>query len=261
VAVSSDGEQWFFVNASPDLGTQLNAFPALHPQPPRMRESRIAAVLLTNGDLDHVLGLLLLREGPPIAIHATAAVKESLCASGITAILTAFCGAAWHEPDERLADLKGVDETSSGLASRAIFLPGAPPPFMKKSAHLAGHSVAYQIEDRKTGARLLVAPDVSAMTPALAEALRDSDVLLFDGTFWSSDELSRVRAGARLAEEMGHLPIHGGSLELLRGLAARHKIYFHINNTNPILASDSPERAEVEAAGMIVGYDGLEIEL
>jgi pyrroloquinoline quinone biosynthesis protein B len=121
--------------------------------------------------------------------------------------------------------------------------------------------VAYQIEDRKSGARLLIAPDVSAITSELAEGLATSELVLFDGTFWSSDELQRVREGARTAEEMGHLPINGGSLEPLRKLPAKHKAYFHINNTNPILAPGSAERAEVEGAGMIVGYDGLEFTL
>jgi pyrroloquinoline quinone biosynthesis protein B len=121
--------------------------------------------------------------------------------------------------------------------------------------------VAYQIEDRKTRARLLVAPDVSAITPELSEALVNSDIVLFDGTFWSSDELQRVRPGARNSEEMGHLPIQGGSLEALGALQAKHKAYFHINNTNPILAPDGPERLAVEAAGVIVGYDGLEFAL
>jgi pyrroloquinoline quinone biosynthesis protein B len=176
-------------------------------------------------------------------------------------LLTSFCKVEWSEPHDELAEMKGADGSASGLMARAIFLPGMPPPFMKSSAHGTGHSLAYQIEDRKSGARLLIAPDVSAITPELAEGLAASDLVLFDGTFWSSGELRRVREGARTAEEMGHLPINGGSLEPLRKLPARYKAYFHINNTNPILAPGSAERAEVEAAGMIVGYDGLEFAL
>jgi pyrroloquinoline quinone biosynthesis protein B len=257
VAVSADGERWFLVNASPDIPAQMTGFEALRPRPSRTRESRLAGVLLTNADLDHVLGLLLLREGPALNLHATAAVRESLGAGGIEGLLAAFCGVEWHEPAGRLEELAG------GLAARAIFLPGTPPPFMKHSAHATGHSAAYQIVDKRTGGRMLVAPDVSEVTPELAEALAESDIVLFDGTFWSSGELRRVRAGARLAEEMGHLPIGGagGSLDLLRRLPARHKAYFHINNTNPILAPGTPERAEVESGGVIVGFDGLEFTL
>lgn len=261
VAVSADGENWFLINASPDLGTQMNAFPALHPRPPRVRQSRIAGVLLTNADLDHVLGLLLLREGRELRIHATAAVRESLRAGGIEGLLTAFCDVAWSEPDGQWSGLDARDGTSGGLMARPIFLPGTPPPFMKNSAHTTGHSVAWQVRDRETGACLLAAPDVCAITAELAAALAHSGIVLLDGTFWSSDELQRVREGARRAEEMGHLPISGGSIEPLRALPARHKVYFHINNTNPILAPGSPERAEVENAGIIVGYDGLEFEL
>lgn len=260
VAISADGERWFLVNASPDIGAQMNAFAPLHPRA-QMRQSQIAGVLLTNGDLDHVLGLILLREGPVLGVYATTAVRESLCASGIESILSAFCGVAWREPSDDFVDLEDANGAPGGLAARAIFLPGTPPPFVKKSDYAAGHSVAYQIESRKSGARLLVAPDVSAVTPELAEALGESDIVLFDGTFWSSDELRQVREGARRAEEMGHLPISGGSLDALRGLPARHKAYFHVNNTNPILAPGSHEREEIEQAGIIVGYDGLEFDL
>lgn len=261
MAFSADGESWFLINASPDLAAQINAFPALHPRQPHLRQSRIAGVLLTNADLDHVLGLLSLREAPALAVHATPAVRETLRAAGIEGLLTSFSAMAWHEPGAQFAELPAADGAITTLTARAIFLPGTPPPFMKNSAHATGHSVAYQIHDQITGARLLAAPDVSAITPELADALADSDIVLFDGTFWSSDELQRIRPGARLAGEMGHLPIHGGSLDPLRALSARHKAYFHINNTNPILAPGSPERLEVEAAGMIVGYDGLEFAL
>jgi len=261
VAVSSDGESWFLINASPDLGAQINGFPALHPRAPQLRQSRIAGVLLTNGDLDHVLGLLSLREEAGLGVHATAAVRETMRAAGIEGLLTAFCTVGWSEPDGQVAELLSADGTASGLMARAIFLPGTPPPFMKESAHATGHSVAYEIEDMKSGARLLVAPDVSAITPELAEALTASDIVLFDGTFWSSGELQQVRDRARTAEEMGHLPINGGSLDPLRESPAVLKAYFHINNTNPILAPGSRERAEVEVAGVIVGYDGLEFEL
>ena len=236
----------------------MDAFPALHPRGTEVRESRIAGVLLTNGDLDHVLGLLSMREGPAPRVHATPAVRETLRASGIESLLTPFCQLTFSEPNGEWAEIEGADGTTSGLMARAIFLPGAPPPFLKKSAYATGHSVAYQIEDRTSDARLLVAPDVGAITTELADALVNSEIVLFDGTFWSSNELREVREGARLAEEMGHLPISGGSLDQLRESPAQYKTYFHINNTNPILAPGSPERVQVEAAGLIVGYDGLE---
>ena len=115
--------------------------------------------------------------------------------------------------------------------------------------------------DARTGGRLLVAPDVGAVNDELLEALSSSEAVLFDGTFWSADELARVKSRAPKAGEMGHVTIEECSLKLLAKLPARHKIYIHINNTNPILASESPERAAVEAAGVMVGADGLEFEL
>jgi pyrroloquinoline quinone biosynthesis protein B len=240
----------------------MNAFPPLHPSDAKnARDSKIAGVLLTNADLDHVLGLLLLREGPSLAIHATAAVRESLTASGIESALAAFCGTSWHEPSSEPVELKDAAGAPSGLSARAIFLPGTPPPYTKSASHASGHSVAWHIHDRRTGARLLAAPDVAAIEPPLAAAIAESDVVLFDGTFWSSDELSHIRAGARAAEQMGHLPINCGSLDALRSAPAAHKVYFHINNTNPILAPGSPERAAVEQAGITVGYDGLEFHV
>jgi pyrroloquinoline quinone biosynthesis protein B len=142
-----------------------------------------------------------------------------------------------------------------------IPLPGKPPPFAKKISPRGVHSVAFQFLDRRTGGRLLVAPDVCAVTPALLKAMNTSDAILFDGTFWSRDELSGVKSTKRNADDMGHVTIKDVSLELLGKSPARHKIYLHINNTNPVLAVDSPERAAVERAGIAVGRDGLEFEL
>ena len=115
--------------------------------------------------------------------------------------------------------------------------------------------------DQKTGGRLLVAPDVACCNDALAAAMGEADAVLFDGTFWSGDELAHVKDKALTAAEMGHLTIKDNSLDLLRKLPARHKIYIHVNNTNPVLPPDSPERAAVAAAGIVVGYDGLEFEI
>jgi len=121
--------------------------------------------------------------------------------------------------------------------------------------------VAYQFYDARTNRRLLIAPDVAGITDSLLNALKESDGVLLDGTFWSADELTTVRPSARSAADMGHVTIRDGTLDLLAGLAARHKVYIHINNTNPVLAPGSPERAAVEAAGIVVGYDGFEFEL
>jgi len=261
VAVSADGVNWFLVNASPDLRTQIEATPALHPQKGSGRNSPIAGALLTNADLDHVLGLILLREGLPLPILATDAVQETLAGPlDFEALLGGFCGIRWQKAPPEFSTLRLRDSSPSGLSVRTIFLPGGPPRFMKDARVRDGHSVAFQITDEK-GARLLIAPDVAEITPELQQALEQSDAVIFDGTFWSADELRRIDPHARLAHEMGHLPIREGSLGVLGSIPARWKVFTHINNTNPILAEDSPERAAVIEAGILVGEDGLEFEL
>jgi pyrroloquinoline quinone biosynthesis protein B len=259
VAIRDDRGAWFLVNASPDLRAQINSFPELRPSPAALRGTPIAGVLLTNADLDHVTGLLSLREGGRMQIHATAAVRDTLtCCLGLAAILDAFCGVDWHEPPQR--DFEPLDGADGSLAHRAIVLPGGPPVFAKRKQPQGAHNVAYSFMDRNTGGRLLVAPDVGGFNDALSEALNESDAVLFDGTFWSGDELSRFKASARTAAEMGHVTIRD-SLALLGKSKADRKIYIHINNTNPVLSPDSREAAEVATARIEVGYDGLEFEL
>jgi pyrroloquinoline quinone biosynthesis protein B len=263
VAIGDDQSRWFLINASPDLPAQIAAFPSLQPGSAKLRNSPIAGVLLTNADLDHTLGLLSLREGGRLNIYATNAVREAadLC-PGVTTIMNAFGGVAWQEPPEdALVALRGVDGVESSVRFRAIRLPGKPPGFARGICPDGRHSVAYQLVDQRTGGRLLVAPDVAGLNEALQTAMLDSDAVLFDGTFWSGDELAKFKDQAVSAAEMGHVTIKDCSLALLGRLPAARKIYMHINNTNPVLAPGSPERAAVEAAGIMVGFDGLEFEL
>ena len=253
---------WLLINASPDLRAQIESFPALHPAGALARHSPIRDVLLTNADLDHVLGLFLLRErGERLRVHCTVTVRETLHrALRIDGLLDPYCGIEWRELWEGGAAQR-VDEESGSLACRAIPLPGAPPRYAPSTGSSEGQSVALEFVDLRSNARLLVAPDVSAITPALHAALERADVVLFDGTFWSEDELRRIDPAARLASDMGHLPISEGSLAVLGGLRARHRIYTHINNTNPIFAPGSHERAAVENAGIAIGEDGMEFAL
>ena len=259
VAIGTGDGNWFLVNASPDLRAQIEAFPALQPGGASARHSPIRDVLLTNADLDHVLGLFLLREhGQRMRLHCTASVRETLCgALHLDALLGTYCGIDWLELPETPAPLG-----DGGLTYRAIPLPGQPPRYAAPDAFPAhGQSVALEFVEPTRGVRLLVAPDVAAVTPELQAALETADAVLFDGTFWFEDELRRVDPAARRASEMGHLPVMDGSLNLLRELPARRRVYTHINNTNPILAFDSTERAAVEIAGLTVGEDGMDFEL
>jgi pyrroloquinoline quinone biosynthesis protein B len=241
------------INASPDLREQIEAFPPLQPRASPPRNTPIDGVLLTNADLDHTLGLLLLRQHETLRIYAAASVRETLSGMRFDVLLGAFAAVEWIEPPREWAPLD-----ASGLRYRTIPLVSVSPRF---ALDAPAESAAFQIEDTRTGGRVLVAPAVAEISPALTDAMHDSDAVLVDGTFWSDDELQRVRKGARSANEMGHLPIRDGTIGLLRGLSAHHRVYTHINNTNPILAADSPERQMVEAAGITIGEDGMEFVL
>ena len=263
MAVRDDSGDWFLINASPDLPAQIRSCSDLHPATGTLRGTPLSGVFLTNADLDHVLGLWTLREGEKLHIHATRAVHGTLDESlNVTAIMETFCGIAWHEPPETdFAPVLRKNGERSSLLYRAIKLPGNPPLFAREKYLDGTHSVAYELMDRNTGGRLLVAPDVAACNEALTAALHEADAVLFDGTFWSEDELSCVKATGKTAAQMGHITIRDFSLSLLGSLPAARKIYIHINNTNPVLCPGSPERAAVDAAGIIVGYDGLEFDL
>lgn len=244
------------INAGPDFLSQVDLLPL--PAAETVRRSPIAAVLLTNADLDHVLGLLSMREGAALHIYATDAVRQTLSkAFAIDSLLRSFTDLRWH--DVRPGIPFSLDaESHRRIEIRALFLPAKAPLFDRMNDAETGHSIAYELHDQSTGKRLLVAPDVGEITPELREALHAADAVLFDGTFWSDDELQRIKPGARTSRAMGHVPIADGSLDLLRSLKATHKSYFHINNTNPILNPASPERSLVESAGIRVEEDGAE---
>ena len=239
MAISDDGHTWFLVNASPDLPAQIEAFKPLQPIPPKTRSSPIMAVLLTNADLDHVMGLLLMRQkDQPQIVCCSAEIRGQL--RWIDPVLSSFSGIAYREAPLDFHRLTPM------IDFRAI-------PITKGC-------LAYDFSERSKGRRCLIAPAVGAVNADLQTALNWCDAMLFDGTFWSDDELKRIQPTARTASEMGHVPVEQ-SLDLLSGCRAEFKIYTHINNTNPILNPDSSERAQVNRAGITVGEDGMEFQL
>jgi len=242
IAISADLKEfqnWWLINASPDLPRQIESTTRLHPHRYASRNTPIAGVLLTNADIDHALGLLLLRQQEkPLVVYATDETRAAL--AWLDRTLARFCGIEWREIRVDFQPL------TRDIAFRRIELP---------------HSTAFQFQDVTSHQLALIAPAVSELTRELSDASYASDVILFDGTFWSEDELAAVRPSARGAREMNHLPISGGSLDFLRQSPARRKIYTHINNTNPILMPGSPERAELEQAGIEIARDGSEIIL
>lgn len=259
VAVTSDGHRFALLNASPDVLAQIQATPALWPRAPR--HTPIACVVLTNGDLDHVLGLFSLRESQPLAIYATDAVRRGLEASSFVRTLRRFDGQTEMrrlalDAEIELADARGEP---MGLFVRAFATPG------KLPVHLVGHA-----EPSAEDAVGLAVRDATSGTLAYATACADVDerklsghaALLFDGTFYREDELVRLGLSKAVAKDMAHLPIGGdaGSLARLATVDAGRRVYTHVNNTNPILGP-TEERRAVEAAGWEIAFDGMEIDL
>jgi pyrroloquinoline quinone biosynthesis protein B len=256
VAVSTDYQRWFLLNASPDLRAQIESFPALHPH--GVRDSPLQAVLLTDAELDHTLGLLLLREGGRLEVHATAAVHETLCTG--TALLHTL-GAYAHVEWQQVVPGREVS-LADGLSYRAF------PVLTTKRARFGTEKgeegvVGYRITNGHTGSALVYLPGAQQLTTSVRAQLEGCTCLLFDGTCWQDDELIRLGVARKTSREMGHLPISGteGSLEQLAPLPIERKIYIHINNTNPILLEDAPERRIVEEHGLEVAADGLELEV
>ncbi len=256
VAVSADHRQWFLLNASPDIRGQIEAFPPLHPR--EGRATPLRAVLLTDAELDHTLGLLLLREAQSLQVHATPAVHETLRAgTAVLATLERYCRVDWHPVTPGVDVLLG-----EGLSYRAFDVPttkrarfgaGTPP----------GRVVGYRLTDEHSGRAAVYLPGVQRLTAEVREQLDDCACLLVDGTCWDDDELIRLGLAAKTAAQMGHLPIGGpdGSLQQLARLPIERKIYIHINNTNPVLLEDSPEQRMVTDRGMEVAVDGLEVKV
>jgi len=260
-AISADGHTWFLLNASPDVRAQLSHLPVTTPT--TIRSVPVEAVLLTDAELDHTLGLALLREAGRLPLYATAAVRRVLERdSHLLPVTRAFA----HIPVADLplnspVPLQQRDGSATPLTVEAWPVAGGPPRFA--STNEEGHTVGLVFRDRESGTSCAFVPGCGDLDDSLLTRLGAVDVLLFDGTFWTDDELIAHGIGTRTAREMDHVPVSGsgGSLERLATLPCRYRIYTHINNTNPMLLESGPERAGVERAGLTVGYDGLRIEV
>ena len=257
LAVSADGTHWAVLNASPDIRTQLAQCPSLHPTGARI--TPIASVLVTNGDIDHVAGLLTLREAQPFTLFGTAeilgvirdnpifdALREGVVARNPVALETPF-------------------ELAPGLTATLFPVPGKVP------LYLEGETVVTDQEGEQTvgvelaaGAeRAFYIPGCARMTRPLAERLRGAGMVFFDGTLWQDDEMIRTGVGTKTGGRMGHMAISGpeGSMAAFGPLDVARKVYVHMNNTNPVLDPAASQRAEAEAAGWTIGQDGMEFAL
>jgi pyrroloquinoline quinone biosynthesis protein B len=257
LAIQGDDGPWFLVNASPDARQQLEtlALPA-----DGVRAPPIAGVLLTDAEIDHTAGLLLLREsGSPVRVLGAAGVERALRHGyPVLEMLERYCGAEWQtlEPG-RAWPLEG-----SSVAVESFDVGGDAPRYLNGSG-IDLEASGFVFRDRASGGVVTYVPGLARLDDRVVDRLAASDLVLVDGTFWRDDELARLGISARSAREMGHVPLSGpgGTLEVLAGLQRPRKVLVHINNTNPILLEDSPEREAVLRAGVEVAYDGLEVQL
>jgi pyrroloquinoline quinone biosynthesis protein B len=257
LAVSADGDRWVLLNASPDLRTQIQANPRLHPRGEK-RGSPIAAVVLTGGEIDQTAGLLSLRERSPFALYATAATLAAVADNPMF-------GALAHDVVSRHAIVPGQRfSLVTGVEAELFIVPGKAPLYLEgDDPDIASESAAnVGVEITCGTACLAYVPGAAAITPTVKQRLGSADVVMFDGTVLTDDEMIRAGTGSKTGRRMGHMPLDGadGSLAALADLRAR-RIFVHINNTNPILIDGSVERKRVEAAGWEVAEDGLKVVL
>lgn len=265
IAVSADDSAaWVLVNASPDILAQLRANPVL--QPGRsVRDTAIRAVLLVDGQIDHTTGLFMLRESAHSwPIFCTDSVYADLTQGNpILQVLTHYCGVARHRIEPSGTDF--AVEGFPDLRWRALALSGKPAPFSpNRESPVPGDNIALAIEDARTGGFAFYAPGLGAMDDHIWQTMRAAACVMVDGTFWTDDEMVRAGVSTKSARSIGHLPQSGpgGMIEWLDRLPeSTRKILIHINNTNPILDEDSPERAELARRGIEVAVDGMEIVL
>jgi pyrroloquinoline quinone biosynthesis protein B len=258
LAVSADGERWLLLNASPDLRQQILANPPLHPRK-LGRHSPIQALFLSNGDVDHVAGLLSLRERQSLTLYATEAVLRVLDDNPIFRVLDpAFV-------DRVAVRLDMPVDTNLGLEVTAFAVPGKVPLYQEDHKVRIGAETETTVGLRVAGAgaHFFYIPGCASVTPALLQRIERAPLLFFDGTTYTDDEMVRLGLSQKTAHRMGHVAMSGpdGSLDKLGGAELGRKVFVHVNNTNPTLVEGSAERRAVEAAGWEVAFDGMEIVL
>ncbi|SFA74211.1 pyrroloquinoline quinone biosynthesis protein B [Collimonas sp. OK607] len=264
IAVSSNGSDWVLINASPDILTQIRANPALQPARGK-RDTGIAAVMLMDAQIDHVTGLLMLREGKPLPLYCTSAVWDDLTGGlPLVHVLSHYCGVQWYmltanhntAPVE-LPQIADISFTPLALSSKA------PPYSPHREMPQPGDNLGLIIEDKKTGKKVFYAPGLGEIEPHVLKAMHGADCILVDGTFWTADEMIQLGFSKKMAADMGHLPQSGkdGMIEVLDAIPDTRKVLIHINNTNPILDENSAERATLAQHGIEVAFDGMEITL
>jgi pyrroloquinoline quinone biosynthesis protein B len=266
LAISADRQQWLLVNASPDLRSQIESFPPLHPCANSPRHSPIAGVVLTSAEVDAALGLLLLRESQPIAVYATDAVKRLLVDDNdlFRVLQRQPDQVRWYRliPGETI-ELQNVAGSPTGIRCTPISsgggFPGHVPVEKSQTLNPAEAVIGLRLEHE--GGSLAFFPGAPSVRTEWLETVASCNALLFDGTFWSEDELIRTQGHGKTARQMGHSPISGpdGTLESFSQVQGPRKIFIHVNNTNPVLDEDSPEYRQIRASGWELAFDGMEL--
>lgn len=257
LAVTAEGNEWAILNASPDIRQQLAQTACLFPSGPRQLPLR--SVLLTNGDIDHIAGLLTLREMQPFRLFATAGIHEVLVQNPIFAAL---------DPSVVRREAIAMDtpfELVKGLTATLFAVPGKVPLYMEGDevqTDLIGDQTV-GVEMSTASGRVFYIPGCAILNDALRARLERADLVFFDGTLWRDDEMIRAGLGQKTGKRMGHMSMDGadGSIAAFANLDIGQKVYVHMNNTNPVLRPESTERATAQAAGWVIGQDGMEITL
>jgi pyrroloquinoline quinone biosynthesis protein B len=268
IAVSADGDHWYLVNASPDLRQQLIATPQLHPRAGQLRHSPIAGVILTNGEIDAVAGLLSMREGSPFTIYGHAKVLAILQTNTIFNVLSETNVRRQSIEVDQMFEPALPSGSPSGIEILPFAVPGKSAWYLEGKVHPAGRdgagdTLGLRIGDKARGSYFYFLAACAEVTDELKSRLAGAPLVFFDGTVWRDDELISAGLGTKTGQSMGHIAMSGasGAIEALSGLDIGRKIFLHINNSNPALLHASPERKTAERAGWQIPADGTEISL
>jgi pyrroloquinoline quinone biosynthesis protein B len=268
IAFSRDGAHWYLVNASPDLRQQLIATPQLHPAKGQLRHSPIAGVILTNGEIDAVAGLLSMREGSPFSIYAHPRVLAILKSNSIFNVLSEKNVARKPIEVNQPFEPARPDGSPSGIEVLPFEVPGKGAWYLEGKAHPAGadgvgDTLGLRIADKASGQYFYFIAACARVTDDLKARIRGAPLVLFDGTVWRDDELIAAGLGQKTGQSMGHISMSGdlGAIDSLAGLDIARKVFLHINNSNPAWLKRSDERKALEGAGWQVPADGTEIVL
>lgn len=268
IAVSVDDAHWFLINASPDIRQQITATPQLYPKAGALRHSPITGVILTNGEVDAVAGLLSLRESSPFTIYAHGQVLAILQANSIFNVLNQKHVARKAISADVAFEPMLPDGAASGIAVTPFIVPGKRAWYLEGQQHpggddAEGDTLGLRIADKNSGKYFYYLAACARVTPELAQRIQGAPLVFFDGTVWHDDELIAAGLGQKTGQAMGHIAMSGasGAIAALADLGIARKVFLHINNSNPILLPDSAERKVVEQAGWKIPADGMEIKL